>query len=214
MIVKRSSSRDRVRRSVEGGRIRRRVVRPVRRETVEVVVREDVLQRRQLLRHVFDLGELLGVLADDPDRFGVRQEVSDVARRARGVHGDADGTDVREREVEERPVEAVAGQERDVVALAHAAREEAVRVRAHALVGVGPRHLATSPLPTRRGRRGPRARLRPTAARAARSYGDPRSRVASRGRLRPSRSRSELRCSRRKGFGQSRAKLAGPDAEA
>ena len=71
---------DLVRRVVEGGRIRRRVVRPVRRETVEVVVREDVLERRQLLRHGFHLGELLGVLADDSHRSGVLQEVAHVAR--------------------------------------------------------------------------------------------------------------------------------------
>ena len=89
-----------------------------------------------------DLRELLGVLADDRDRLGVREEVADVLRRARRVDRDPDRADPGEREVDERPLEAVAREQRDVVALPHAAREQPVRVRADALVGLRPRDLA------------------------------------------------------------------------
>ena len=43
-------------------------------------IREDVLQRRELVGNRLDLGELRRVLADDRDRFGVREEVADVTR--------------------------------------------------------------------------------------------------------------------------------------
>ena len=92
-------------------------------EALEVVIGEDMLQRRQLVRRRFDFRELLGVLADDPDRLRVGEEVADVARRAGRVHGDPHRADLREREVEERPVEAVAREQRKAVALADAAGE-------------------------------------------------------------------------------------------
>ena len=111
------------------------------REPVEVVVGEDVLQRRQLARDLLDLGQLGRVLADDRNCLGVRQQIAHVACRAGGVHGDSDCADLREREVDERPVEAVSCEEGDGVASPHAPGEEAVRVRPHALVGLRPRHL-------------------------------------------------------------------------
>ena len=65
---------------VEGVRVRRSEVPPVCREPFEVVEGEDVLERRELVGNRLDLGELRRVLADDRDRFGVREEVADVTR--------------------------------------------------------------------------------------------------------------------------------------
>ena len=113
----------------------------MRREPVEVVVGEDVLKGRELVRDRLDLGQLLRVLAHDPDSFRVREQVADVVGRARGVDGDSDCADVREGEVDERPLEAVSREEREVVALAHAPGEEAVRVVADSLVGLRPAHF-------------------------------------------------------------------------
>ena len=59
MIVYRSSSPTAARRLVQRSRVRGRVVAAVRRETFEVVVREDVLERRELFRDGLDLAELL-----------------------------------------------------------------------------------------------------------------------------------------------------------
>ena len=55
---------------------------------------------------------------------------------------DADGADLRQREVDQRPVEAVLSQDRERVTLRDAAREEPVRVGADELVGVAPGDLA------------------------------------------------------------------------
>ena len=129
-------------RVVERGRIGCREVVPMGRQPLEVVVGENVAERRHLVPHRLHLRELLGVLADDRDRLRVLEEVSDVLRRARRVHRDPDGPDPRERKVDERPLETVAREERDVVALPHAAREQPVPVCADALVGLRPRDLA------------------------------------------------------------------------
>src|SRR5262245_12565541 len=69
------------------------------------------------------------------------QEVAHVTGRARCVHRDPDRADPREREVDERPFQAVAREQRDVVALAYAAREEPVRILDHALVRLFPGDL-------------------------------------------------------------------------
>ena len=89
---------------------------------------------------------MLGVFADDADGLGVREQVLDVARRAGRIHGDADCADVREREVDECPLEAVPREQREVVAFPHSPREEAVRVGPHALVRVRPRDLGPAVL--------------------------------------------------------------------
>src|SRR4029078_6720666 len=81
---------------------------------------------------------LLRVLAEDRDRLRVGEEISDVARRAGGVDRHPDGADAREREVEQRTLPAVPGEQGDVVAASYAAREEAVRIGTDALVGVLP----------------------------------------------------------------------------
>ena len=91
---------------------------------------------------LLDLRELRGVLADDPDRLGVREEIADVTCGVVGVDRDPDGADLRQREIDERPVEAVLGEDSERVALAHAAGEEPVRVGAHELVRIAPGHLA------------------------------------------------------------------------
>ena len=111
-------------------------------------------------RDLLDLRELARVLADDRHRLGVRQQIPHVACGAGGVHGNADRADLREREVDERPVEAVSREEGDVVAFPHPPGEEPVRVRPHAVVGVRPRNLIPAalvrlrevgrPLPVRR----------------------------------------------------------------
>ncbi len=88
-----------------------------------------------------DLPELLCVLADDRHGLRVGEEVADVAGGARRVHRDSHRADPGEREIDERPLEAVSREQRYVVALAHAAREEPVRVVADALVGLLPRDL-------------------------------------------------------------------------
>ena len=121
---------------------RAREVDAVRGQSGEVVVGEDVLEPRELVGDLLDLRELGSVLADDPDRFGVREEVADVAGGVVRVDGDPDGADLREREVDERPVEAVLGEDRERVALADAAGEQPVRIGAHELVRIAPGHLA------------------------------------------------------------------------
>ena len=149
---------------------------PVRGEPGQVVVREHVLQPRKLLRERLDLRELLGVLAEDPHSLGVLDHVGDVLRGAVGVHRDAYRSDLREREVHERPVEAVLREDRERVAFRDPACEQPVRVPAHQLVGVLPRDLAPPFLAVvldeirRRGTPGgdgvaPETRDRPPAAR-------------------------------------------------
>ena len=137
---------DRGGRLVERGRVVRRVVTAVRRQAVEVVVGEHVLERGSLVGRGLDLRQLLGVLADDPDGLGVREEVTHVTGRARRVDRDAHRADPREREIEERPVEAVAREQRERVSLANAAGEQTVGIRAHPLLGLVPRDLSPAVL--------------------------------------------------------------------
>ena len=133
---------DRGERLVERRRVSLREVDAVRREPREIVVRQDVLELRQLLGERLDLRQLLRVLADDPDCLRVLEEIRHVLRGAVRVHRDRDRADLGEREVHERPVEAVLSQDRERVALGHPAREQPVRVRADELVGIVPRDLA------------------------------------------------------------------------
>ena len=118
--------------------MRAREVDAVRGQPGEVVVREDVLEPRELVGDLLDLCELLGVLADDSNRVGMREEVADVTRGAVRVDRDPDGADLRQREVDERPVETVLGEDPERLALAHAAGEEPVCVGAHELVRIAP----------------------------------------------------------------------------
>ena len=208
MIVKRSSSAIAAVASSSASGFALGEVPPVGREAVEVVVGEDVLERRELGRGGLDLRELLGVLADDADGLRVCEEVLDVARRARGVDGDTNGADLREREVDEGPVEAVPREQREVVALPHSARQEPVRVGAHALVRLRPRDLGPSVVRLDEVRRALAARPRRRRARAARWSGGAATGRAST-RLRPSRSRSELSTDSR-GIRSSSAKLTTP----
>ena len=142
MIVYRSSSSIAVSRLVERVRRRRCEVAAVGGETFEVVVREHVGEPRCLLGDRLDLGELGCVLAHHADGLRMGEQVADVALGARGVDRDDDRADLGEREVEQRPVEAVLGEEAHRIALAHAAGEKAVRVVADALVRLRPAHLA------------------------------------------------------------------------
>ena len=180
------------RRLVERRRVRGREVGAVRREPVEVVIREDVPERREVVGDGLDLRELLGVLADDGDRLGVREQVADVLGRARRIDRDPDRSDSGEREVDERPLEAVPREQRHVVALAHAAAEQAVGIRPNALVRLRPRDVAPAVVSLGQVRRRRAARrdgvvpeLRDRAPGCAGNRGF-------RGRLRPSPSHSEL----------------------
>ena len=83
----------------------RRVRRAAGGEPGEVGVGQRVLERRQLVAVLVHLRELLLVLAEHRDRLRVLEDVSGVARGAVGVDRDADRSDLRERQVEERPVE-------------------------------------------------------------------------------------------------------------
>src|ERR1043166_7879755 len=74
-----------------------------------------------------DLRALLLVLAERRDGIGMRDDELRVPRRAVRVHGSADRTDEREREVEQRPLDRRLPDDRDGVALADAGGEQSVR---------------------------------------------------------------------------------------
>ncbi len=90
-------------------------------ERCEICVRQDLAQVWQLVTAEFDLGALRLVLADHAHRLGVREDVADVRRGAVRVDADRDRTDMREREVDERPFERRPGEDGERVALAHPA---------------------------------------------------------------------------------------------
>ena len=80
------------------------------------------------------LGQLVLVLADDADGVGVGQQVADVVRRARG--GDRMPTAPTRASAKSSTAHSrLFRQQRERVAPADAAREQAARVRAHELVG-------------------------------------------------------------------------------
>ena len=96
-------------------------------ERRQVGKREDVSERRQALPARLDLVALRLVLADHPDRLGVLEDVLDVARRRVRVDRGPDGSDVRQGEVQECPLERVPRQDPERIALMDTTCEQAVR---------------------------------------------------------------------------------------
>ena len=131
-------------------------------------------------------------------RLRVGEQVPDVGRGAGCVDGDTHGADLRQCEIDERPVEGVAREDRERVALSNASRQEPVGMGARSLVRVLPRHLAPALAFHEVGRP---ERSAETASRQSRAI----VRRVSEGRVsrlaKPSRSRSELSASRR-GYGR------------
>ena len=155
MNVKRSSSSIAATAVVERAGMRLAIRAALFLERGEVVVGEDELQRGQLVVAPVELRALRLVLAEDPDRLRVRDDVRGVLRRGVRVDRGADGADVREREVEEGPLERRAREDREGVALADAAGEQSVRQQLDAVGRVRPRDLlpAVGPLDEVRGAR-------------------------------------------------------------
>ena len=91
---------------------------------------------------VGDLGPLLFVLDEHADRVRVLEDVAAVLRRAVRVDRRADRADPCQREVEERPLERRLREDPERVALAHAARQQAVRDLVHRARRLAPADLA------------------------------------------------------------------------
>ena len=205
MIVKRSSSSIASVASSQGGRVRRRVVASVRGEPVEVVIREDVLQRGSSSRTASTLASCVASSQTIADRLGVREEVADVAAPS------STRTRERRRRRSARARSRGAPSRGCCARGARRCRPCARRGRASPFAYARTRSSASAHDTSRQpssvldevGRASPRP-PRPRRARAARSFGAPGP-VASRGRLQPSRSRSELRAGE-KGFADRRAK--------
>jgi hypothetical protein len=87
----------------------------------EVGKRQDVLQRQPV-----ELRPLLIVLAEHADRLGVLCDVLRVLRRVVHVDRSADRADQTEREIEEHPLEAGRGEDRESVPFSHPEGEQAV----------------------------------------------------------------------------------------
>jgi len=68
----------------------------------------------------------------------VLEDVAALGRGDRGVDGRGDGSDLGEREVEQRPFEPGSGEHAEGIALADAEREEAVCELVHRQRGLGP----------------------------------------------------------------------------
>ena len=107
----------------------------------EVGEREHLGEPRERRASLLDLGPLGIVLAEDAHRLRVLEHVVHVLRRRVRVDRGPDRADVGQREVEQRPLERVAGEDAEGVALADASREEAVREVLDALRRLGPGHL-------------------------------------------------------------------------
>ena len=118
---------DRGGRLVEPLRVRLAVRTPFLLERGQVGEREDVAERGEARPARVHLVALRIVLAHDADRLRMLEDVLGVARRRIRVDRGAHGADVREREVDERPFERVPRQDSEGIALADAAREQAVR---------------------------------------------------------------------------------------
>ncbi len=77
------------------------------------------------------------VLDQAGHRLGLGEDPADLLGRGRGVDGDGDRADRPERVVEQGPLVAGAGHQRDPVAVAHAAGEQALGEGEHLVAEVG-----------------------------------------------------------------------------
>src|SRR5438552_4027151 len=110
---------------------------PARAKLVEVGERHDVIERR-----AGGLRPLLLVLDEHADGLRVLEDVQDVAGRARRVDRRADGADERQREVEQRPLEARPAEQRERLAPADAEGQQPVRELLDGPSRLRPRNLA------------------------------------------------------------------------
>ena len=158
---------DRRRRVVERRRVRRREVATVRREAFEVVVREDVLQRRRARLATSSTFASWAASSQTTPTASECARAGSPRQRAEleAYTGMPDRSDVCEREVDERPVEAVPREERDVVALP-ASRARGSRSHMRGRDSSASRHetsFQVSVLRPRRGRPRPDDRRRSSA---------------------------------------------------
>ena len=109
MKVNRSSSSIAATRVVESAGVRRAIRAPLLLERGRGRRTSARARRRGERARPLDLGALVVVLAEHADRLGVLEHVVDVLRRAVRVDRRADRADVREREVEQRPLDASSG---------------------------------------------------------------------------------------------------------
>ena len=141
---------------------------PAAGELVEVGEGQHVLEPR-LPADALDPGVHLLVLADDPDCLRMAEDIGAVDGRARRVDGDDRHADLREREVDERPLEPRVAEDRERVPLAEA-RRRGSRARARRRAAQRPpRQRAPSPSRPGRDRRGGFVRPSQPAARARES---------------------------------------------
>jgi len=96
-------------------------------ECGEIGERPDVPEQGQRVAFRFDLLRLGCVLAEDADRLRVGEDVGHIRRRAVRVDPCANGSDVCQREVEQRPFERRPGQGGEGVALFDTPCKESVR---------------------------------------------------------------------------------------
>ena len=105
----------------------------------------EIREGEHVLRRSFpELCALFLVLAQDPDGVGMLDDVGNVLRRAVHVDGRAHGSDERQREVEQRPLEPRRREDREGVALADAEGEQPVCELLDGLRRLLPGHLAPS----------------------------------------------------------------------
>ena len=83
-----------------------------------------MLERGAALAHLLDLGDLLGVLAEDRADAGVGEDVLALLGRVGLVDRDDGRAGAQRAEVGQRPLRARAGEDRDVVAALDAERGE------------------------------------------------------------------------------------------
>ena len=122
---------------------------------------------RQLATQRLDLRSCCVVLDERADGVGVVEHVAAVPGDEFAYTGAVDGTDQREREVDERPLEPRPGEDAEGVALADAPGEQAVRERVDTVPRLGPGDLVPAAVHARRDTRGRRragARRRPATA--------------------------------------------------
>ena len=137
MNVKRSSSPicSRARSSASG--FAAACSRPSARSSAQRLDRVDVLRPR-----VLDLRQQLVVLDEAADDVRVLEDVAALGGGARRIDRSRDGADLREREVEQHPLEPGAREHAEGVALLDAQGEQAVRELVDRLRGLGLRDLA------------------------------------------------------------------------
>ena len=102
---------------------------------------QQVPKARQRGSVLFDACRQVGIRTEHADRLGVVEDVRGVVGRAVRVDGRHDGSDLRQREVEQRPLERRAGEDRERLALPDAPREQAVGQVLDALGRLGPADL-------------------------------------------------------------------------